>query len=193
MKCRWRWRVIYIYIYIYIHPGAIDISDAGFCSRRAWLGPPRCHVAVRGECTAAACHCRHCRHWPLPPPNPPTNPNTGTTMGIRTKFELLELSILSSSNSNLAFPLHENASPLPPKAPRTNQLGFLGPWVPMGAPLLPPLLLCPTPEYRPSRSPCQRGAWKARICQYQPPQPIPLGRQAKGTQRIRSVGVRRYV
>ena len=85
------------------------------------------------------------------------------------KFELLELSILSSSNSNLAFLLHENASPLPPKAPRTNQLGFLGPWVPMGAPLLPPLLLCPTPEYRPSRSPCQRGAWKAHICQYQPP------------------------
>ena len=90
-------------------------------------------------------------------------------LGIRTKFELLELSLLSSSNSNLALPLHESASPLPPKAPRTNQLGFLGPWVPMGAPLLPPLLLCPTPEYRPSRSPCQRGAWKAHICQYQPP------------------------
>ena len=35
--------------------------------------------------------------------------------------------------------------------------------------LLPPLLLCPTPEYRPSRSPCRRGAWKAHICQYQPP------------------------
>ena len=33
---------------------------------------------------------------------------------------------------------HESASPPPPKAPRTHQLGFLGPWVPMGAPLLPP-------------------------------------------------------
>ena len=28
-----------------------------------------------------------------------------------------------------AFLPHESASPLPPKAPRTNQLGFLGPWV----------------------------------------------------------------
>ena len=92
-----------------------------------------------------------------------------TPMGMCTKLRLLELSLLSPSPWNLAFLPHESASPLPPKAPRTNQLGFLGPWVPMGAPLLPPLLLCPTPEYRPSRSPCQRGAWKAHICQYQPP------------------------
>ena len=79
-------------------------------------------------------------------------------VGIRAKFHLVELSLLSSTKWNLAFLPHESASPPPPKAPRTRQLGFLGPWVPMGAPLLPPLLLCPTPEYRPSRSPCRRGA-----------------------------------
>ena len=97
------------------------------------------------------------------------NPWANVSMGMCAKLPLGQLSLLSCPRGNLAFLPHESASPLPPKAPRTNQLGFLGPWVPMGAPLLPPLLLCPTPEYRPSRSPCQRGAWKAHICQYQPP------------------------
>ena len=72
---------------------------------------------------------------------------TSQRVGMCAKFHLVELSLLSSTKWNLAFLPHESASPPPPKAPRTHQLGFLGPWVPMGAPLLPPLLLCPTPEY----------------------------------------------